>query len=60
MLFLSAVFMAVTFVVFAVYGVFAAAMRDQVIGRPRVMTWLRRTFAGSYILLAGRLAVADR
>ncbi len=60
MLLLSAVFMAVTLAVFAVYGIFAAAMRDQVIGRPRVMTWLRRTFAGSYVLLAGRLAVTDR
>lgn len=54
---LSLVFMALTFVVFAGYGVFAATMRSQVITRPRVMTWLRRTFAGTYVLLAGRLAV---
>ncbi len=60
MLLLSSVFMAVTLVVFAAYGIFAAGMRDHVIGRPRVMTWLRRTFAGSYVLLAGRLAVTDR
>ena len=36
MLGLSAVFMLVTFVVFAVYGVFAAAVRSHVISRPRV------------------------
>ncbi|HWR86395.1 MAG TPA: LysE family translocator [Rhodoglobus sp.] len=54
---LSAVFMAVTFVVFALYGVFAATMRSRVLERPRVMTWLRRTFAATYVLLAGRLAV---
>ncbi len=60
MIWLSLVFMAVTFVVFAVYGVFAATMRRQVIGRPRVMAWLRRTFAATYVLLAGRLALEAR
>ncbi|HEX6953795.1 MAG TPA: LysE family translocator [Agromyces sp.] len=57
---LSLVFMAVTFVVFAVYGVFAATMRRQVIGRPRVVAWMRRTFAATYVLLAGRLALEAR
>jgi threonine/homoserine/homoserine lactone efflux protein len=57
---LSVVFMAVTFAVFALYGVFAATMRHQVISRPRVMTRLRRTFAGTYVLLAGRLALESR
>jgi threonine/homoserine/homoserine lactone efflux protein len=57
MVWLSVAFMAVTFAVFAVYGIFAATMRRQVIGRPRVVTWLRRTFAASYVLLAGRLAI---
>ena len=57
---LSLVFMALTFVVFALYGIFAATMRNQVIGRPKVMTWLRRTFAGTYVLLAGRLALQSR
>lgn len=57
---LSLVFMAVTFVVFAFYGVFAATVRAQVITRPRVMAWLRRTFAATYVLLAGRLALESR
>ena len=60
MIWLSLVFMAITFVVFAVYGLFAATMRRQVIGRPRVVTWMRRTFAATYVLLAGRLAVVER
>jgi threonine/homoserine/homoserine lactone efflux protein len=60
MLGLSAVFMLVTLVVFAGYGVFAAAMRTRVLARPRVLARLRRSFAGSYVLLAGRLAVTDR
>lgn len=60
MLLLSAVFMAVTFVVFALYGVFAAAVRRGVISRPRVVAWMRRTFAATYVLLAGRLAFESR
>ena len=60
MIWLSLVFMAVTFAVFAVYGAFAATMRRQVIGRPRVVAWMRRTFAATYVLLAGRLALEGR
>merc|ERR1711969_419833 len=60
MLWLSAVFMATTFAVFAGYGVFAATVRDHVTRRPRVVTWLRRTFAVSYVALAARMAAASR
>ena len=42
MLGLSAVFMAVTFVVFAAYGACAAALRDQVLSRPKVVDRLAR------------------
>jgi threonine/homoserine/homoserine lactone efflux protein len=54
---LSAVFMLITFVVFAFYGVFAAAVRERVISRPQVMTWLRRTFAASFVALSAKLAL---
>jgi threonine/homoserine/homoserine lactone efflux protein len=57
---MSAVFMAMTFVVFAVYGLFAAAVRDKVVGRPVVMTWMRRTFAAAFVALGARLALAER
>jgi threonine/homoserine/homoserine lactone efflux protein len=57
---LSAVFMLLTFVVFVGYGLFAAAIRDQVISRPRVLTWMRRAFAGAFGLLGAKLALADR
>lgn len=60
MLSLSAVFMAMTFVVFALYGAFAAGVRTHVIRRPRVVTWLRRTFAATYVALAARMAVTTR
>jgi len=53
MLELSAVFMLITLVVFVIYGVFAAVVREHVITRPRVLAWTRRVFAGSFVALAG-------
>jgi threonine/homoserine/homoserine lactone efflux protein len=60
MLELSGIFMLATFVVFAVYGACAAAVRNQVISRPAVVTWMRRVFGASFIALAGRLAVQNQ
>ena len=60
MLALSGVFMLATFVVFALYGWAAAAMRRHVLERPRVVQWLRRSFAATYVALAGRLALEGR
>ncbi len=57
---LSAVFMLLTFVVFVGYGMFAASIRNHVVGRPRVLTWMRRTFAGAFAALGAKLALADR
>jgi threonine/homoserine/homoserine lactone efflux protein len=57
---LSAIFMLLTFVVFVGYGLFAAAMRTHVISRPRVLIWMRRTFAGAFVALGAKLALADR
>ena len=57
---LSAVFMLLTFVVFVGYGLFAAAIRNHVISRPRVLTWMRRAFAGAFIALGVKLALSDR
>ena len=57
---LSAVFMLATFVVFAVYGLVAAAVRQHVVSRPAVMTWMRRTFAGAFVALGARLAFTSR
>ena len=57
---LSSVFMLLTFVVFVGYGNFAAAIRNHVISRPRVLTWMRRAFAGAFVALGARLAFTDR
>ncbi len=57
---LSAVFMALTFVVFVGYGLFASAIRRHVISRPQVLTWMRRSFAAAFVALGAKLAFAER
>ncbi len=59
MLELSAVFMLMTFVIFVGYGLLAASVRDHVISRPHVMTWMRRTFAGAFVALGAKLAFTN-
>ncbi|MDQ8705159.1 LysE family translocator [Streptomyces sp. LHD-70] len=58
MLRLSAVFMALTFVVFAAYGMCAALVRHRLLARPKVMTGIRRGFAACFVGLSAWLAVA--
>jgi threonine/homoserine/homoserine lactone efflux protein len=60
MLELSGIFMLLTFVVFVLYGLFAASVRNQVTSRPRVLTWMRRTFAGAFAALGAKLALAEQ
>ena len=60
MLELSAAFMAMTFAVFVLYGLFAAKVRERIVTRPRVMAWLRRGFAAGFAALGARLAFAER
>ena len=60
MLELSGVFMLVTLAVFALYGAFAASVRDRLIERPSVMPWMRRAFGATFVALAGRLALTTR
>jgi threonine/homoserine/homoserine lactone efflux protein len=60
MLGLSAIFMALTFVVFVGYGALAAGVRQQVLTRPRLVSRIRKAFAGTFVLLSGRLALESR
>jgi len=60
MLMLSVVFMLLTFLVFVGYGLFAAKVRQHVISRPLVLTWMRRTFAAAFVALGAKLAFAER
>ena len=57
MITLGGVFMALTFVIFCLYGAFAAAARDMLLSSERAMRWLNRGFAAIFAALAGRLAL---
>ncbi len=60
MIILGIIFMAMTFVIFTGYGLFAALARRHVLTRPRVMLWLRRCIAGIFVLLGAKLAFSSR
>ena len=57
MVVLGGVFMALTFAVFVLYGLFAAQARSLILGSERVVTWLKRSFAAIFAALALRLAM---
>ena len=60
MLELSAIFTLVTFLIFALYGLLAAQMREHVISKPNVLIWMRRSFAAAFVGLGAKLALAER
>ncbi len=57
---LSAMFMAMTLLVFVIYGFLAHGFRTTVIESPRVQAWLRRGFAGAFAGLGAQLALSER
>ena len=59
MLVLSAVFMAMTFVVFVAYGAVAHRLRAVVAASPRVRQWMHRGFAGVFAALGINLAFSS-
>ena len=60
MLVLSGVFMAMTFLVFIVYGFLAHSFRKLVIESSQVQAWLRRGFATAFVGLGAHLALSER
>jgi len=60
LLLLSATFMAMTFIIFVVYGFLAHAFRKAVIESPRVQTRLRRGFAAAFASLGAELALTEK
>jgi threonine/homoserine/homoserine lactone efflux protein len=60
MLVLSAVFMAMTFVVFVAYGSVAHAFRRLVIESANVQRWLRYGFAAAFASLGAKLALTEK
>ena len=60
LLVLSGAFMAMTFVVFAVYGCVAHAFRRVVIESATVQRWLRYGFAAAFAGLGAKLALGEK
>jgi threonine/homoserine/homoserine lactone efflux protein len=60
MLVLSSIFMAMTFVIFILYGLSANYARKYVVNSPNVTTWLQKSFAAMFTMLAAKLAVTEQ
>ena len=59
LLLLSLVFMGLTLIVFALYGVMASSARQRVADSPRDVFWFRRSFAAVFAALAVRLTLVN-
>ncbi len=57
---LSGVFMLITFLVFALYGVTASSIRRFLLDSPRALAWLRKSFAAAFAALSVDLALTRR
>ena len=60
MLLLSGVFMLMTFIVFALYGLLAHGFRALVMNSKRVQDWMRRGFASAFAGLGLHLAFSEK
>ncbi|WP_420004115.1 LysE family translocator [Arenibacterium sp. LLYu02] len=57
MIVLGSIFMVMTFVIFVLYGLFAAQARNLILGSETVVKWLNRSFAALFAALAAKLAL---
>ncbi|MEZ5757014.1 MAG: LysE family translocator [Emcibacteraceae bacterium] len=57
---LSIIFMVMTFVVFALYGIFAGSFRTHIIQSPKIMKNSQRTFAIIFAALGIKLALTEQ
>ena len=60
MFLLSAVFMAMTLVIFILYGICAHGVRSYVVKSSRRILWLQRSFAAIFAALGVKLALAEQ
>ena len=60
MLGLSAVFMLMTLVIFALYGILASGISTYLINSPKAIRWVQRSFAVIFAALAVRLALSEQ
>ena len=60
LLYLGGIFMAMTFVVFVIYGAFAAMIGARVLNSEAFMRWMRRGVAAAFAGFGLRLALSER
>ncbi len=60
MLALGAVFMAMTLFVFIFYGLLAHSVSAHIVGSPKIMKFVQRTFAATFVALGAKLAFTER
>ena len=60
MLILSAVFMAMTFIIFLLYGLAANYVRKYIVNSSKVTTWLQKSFAAIFAALGLKLAMTEQ
>jgi threonine/homoserine/homoserine lactone efflux protein len=60
MFLLSVVFMAMTLIIFIMYGLSANRVSRHVVDSPQVIVWLQRSFAATFAALGVKLAMTDQ
>ncbi len=60
MLILSVVFMAMTLIVFILYGISANYVRKYIVSSSKATTWLQKSFAAIFAVLAVKLAMTEQ
>ena len=60
MIILGVMFMAMTLIIFILYGISANGVRRYVVNSPRVTLWLQRSFAATFAALGVKLAMTEQ
>lgn len=60
MLVLGAIFMVITLLVFILYGLLANSVSAYIVNSPKVLKYVQRTFAATFVVLGAKLACTDR
>jgi len=52
--------MAMTLIIFILYGISANGVRRYVVNSPRLIVWLQRSFAAIFAILGAKLAMTEQ
>ncbi len=60
MFMLSILFMLITLIIFVLYGVLASVVREYISNSPRLIIWLRKSFAATFAALGVKLGMTNQ